>query len=86
MIVNQPAQKRKKIALVANSAWSMYNFRIDLIRHLLLSFDVLIIAPKDAFAEDLEKAGCSYLDIRFNNRSENPLQDYALLKSLERIY
>ncbi|HET7000990.1 MAG TPA: glycosyltransferase family 4 protein [Puia sp.] len=86
MIVNQPEQQRKKIALVANSAWSMYNFRIDLIRHLLLHFNVLIIAPKDEFAEDLKKAGCSYLDIRFNNRSENPLQDYALLKSLERIY
>jgi len=86
MIVNQPEQQRKKIALVANSAWSMYNFRIDLIRHLLLYFDVLIIAPKDEFTEDLKKAGCSYLDIHFNNRSENPLQDYALLKSLERIY
>jgi len=86
MIVNQPEQQRKKIALVANSAWSMYNFRIDLIRHLLLHFDVLIIAPKDEFTEDLKKAGCSYLDIHFNNRSENPLQDYALLKSLERIY
>ena len=86
MIVNQTEQKRKKIALVANSAWSMYNFRIDLIRHLLLSFDVLVIAPRDEFAEDLKKAGCSYLDIHFNNRSENPLQDYALLKSLERIY
>ncbi len=86
MIVNKPEQRKKKIALVANSAWSMYNFRIDLIRHLLLSFDVLVIAPKDEFADDLVKAGCSYLDIRFNNRSENPLQDYALLKSLERIY
>jgi glycosyltransferase involved in cell wall biosynthesis len=86
MIENQPEPGRKKIALVANSAWSMYNFRIDPIRHLLLNFDVLIIAPKDEFAEDLKKAGCSYQDIRFNNRSENPLQDYALLKSLERIY
>ena len=86
MIENQPEQRRKKIALVANSTWSIYNFRIDLIRHLLLSFDVLIIAPGDEFAEDLKKAGCSYVDIRFNNRSENPLQDYALLKSLERIY
>jgi glycosyltransferase involved in cell wall biosynthesis len=86
MIVNQLERKRKKIALVANSAWSVYNFRIDLIRHLLLSFEVLVIAPGDEFAEDLEKAGCSYLDIRFNNRSENPLQDYALLKSLEAVY
>jgi glycosyltransferase involved in cell wall biosynthesis len=86
MIVNQPEQRRKKIALVANSAWSVYNFRIDLIRHLLENFEVLVIAPKDEFAEDLKNAGCSYLDIHFNNRSENPLQDYALLKSLQHIY
>ncbi len=47
---------------------------------------MLIIAPKDDFAEELTKAGCAYQDIHFNNRSENPLQDYALYKSLKRIY
>jgi glycosyltransferase involved in cell wall biosynthesis len=86
MILNQPEQQKKKIALVANSAWSVYNFRMDLIRHLLIRFQVLIIAPVDDFAEELKKAGCTYLDIRFNNRSENPLRDYALYKSLKRIY
>jgi glycosyltransferase involved in cell wall biosynthesis len=86
MIVNQPVNLKKKIALVANSAWSVYNFRMDLIRHLLSDFEVLIIAPRDEFAEELEKAGCIYLDIRFNNRSENPLLDFALYKSLKSIY
>ncbi|HCL83889.1 MAG TPA: glycosyl transferase [Chitinophagaceae bacterium] len=86
MIVNQPEKQKKKIALVANSAWSLFNFRMDLIRHLLLRFDVLIIAPRDEFAAELEMAGCVYLDIRFNNRSENPLLDYFLYKSLKRIY
>lgn len=86
MIVNQPENQKKKIALVANSAWSVYNFRLDLIRHLLLRFEVLIIAPKDEFASELTKAGCGFLDIHFNNRSENPLLDYALYKSLKRIY
>ena len=86
MITNEPAQHKKKITLVANSTWSVYNFRMDLIRHLLLSFDVLIIAPKDEFAEELIKAGCTYHDIHFNNRSENPMLDYSLYKSLERIY
>ncbi len=86
MNANQPEKRRKKIMLVANSAWSVYNFRIDLIRHLLLRFDVLIIAPRDAFVSELENAGCSYLDIRFNNRSENPLKDYILYRSLKKIY
>jgi glycosyltransferase involved in cell wall biosynthesis len=86
MIDIQPEQTRKKIALVANSAWSVYNFRMDLIRHLLTRFDVLVIAPKDEFADELTKAGCAYLDIRFNNRSENPLLDVALYRSLKKIY
>ncbi len=86
MIVHQPAQLKKKIALVANSAWSVYNFRMDLVSHLLLRFEVLIIAPQDEFVAELKQAGCAYLDIRFNNRSENPLLDYSLYKSLKKIY
>ncbi len=85
MIVNRPEQK-KKIALVANSTWSVYNFRMDLIRHLLMRFELLVIAPKDEFAEVLIKTGCNYLDISFNNRSENPFLDYKLYRSLKRIY
>ena len=86
MIIHQPEKHKKKIALVANSTWSVYNFRMDLIRHLLICFDVLIIAPRDEFAEELEKAGCQYRDIQFNNRSENPFLDYVLYKSLRNIY
>ncbi len=86
MIVNQPELKRKKIALVANSAWSVYNFRMDLILHLLANYEILIISPEDDFSEELKKAGCSFLNIHFNNRSENPLRDFALFRSLERIY
>jgi glycosyltransferase involved in cell wall biosynthesis len=85
MIVNRPEQ-RKKIALVANSTWSVYNFRMDLVHHLLMRFELLVIAPKDEFAEVLIKTGCNYLDISFNNRSENPFLDYKLYRSLKRIY
>jgi len=86
MIAKQTEKQKKKIALVANSAWSVYNFRMDLIRHLLPRFAVLIIAPRDSFSAELEKEGCSYLDIRFNNRSENPLKDFLLYRSLKKIY
>src|SRR5450432_1944303 len=86
MNANHTEKHKKKITLVANSAWSVYNFRIDLIRHLLLRFDVLIVAPRDLFVSELEKAGCSYLEIHFNNRSENPLRDYMLYRSLKKIY
>ncbi len=60
-----PGQHKKKITLVANSTWSVYNFRLGLIRHLFIKLVlyVLIVAPRDEFAEELIKAGCSYHDI-----------------------
>jgi hypothetical protein len=81
MNANQPEKRRKKITLVANSAWSVYNFRIDLIRHLLLRFEVLIIAPR--MLAQSWKCRLFLPDIRFNNRSENPLKDYILYRSLK---
>jgi glycosyltransferase involved in cell wall biosynthesis len=86
MTVTLPEKQKKKIALVANSTWSVYNFRMDLVRHLLPRFDVLVIAPKDDFASELTKAGCRYIHIQFNNRSENPWLDFALYRSLRKIY
>ena len=86
MNVSLTGQPRKKIALVANSSWSVYNFRMDLVRHLLARFEVLIIAPRDEFADELTLAGCRFVEIRFNNRSENPVADYTLYRSLQRIY
>ena len=86
MSENQPVRKKKLIALVANSAWSVYNFRMDLIRHLVLRFDVLVIAPEDEFAAELKKEGCWFLNVQFSNRSKNPLQDFSLYRSLKKIY
>jgi len=80
-------QDKRLIAFVSNSAWSVYNFRIDVIRHLIKKgFDVLVIAPNDENSALLEAEGCNYLPIDFNNRHENPLQDYTLYNQLKSLY
>jgi glycosyltransferase involved in cell wall biosynthesis len=77
----------KLIALVSNSAWSLYNFRLDVIRSLLANgFNVLVIAPDDEFSALLVSEGCLYSPINFNNRSKNPLCDFSLYFQLKRIY
>jgi glycosyltransferase involved in cell wall biosynthesis len=86
MTENQPVPGKKKIALVANSAWSVYNFRLDLVRHLVPRYEVLVIAPEDEFAAALVQEGCVFLPVVFNNRSENPFRDYAFYRSLKAIY
>jgi glycosyltransferase involved in cell wall biosynthesis len=77
----------KLIALVSNSTWAVYNFRIDLVRFLCRrGYRVLVIAPEDEFAGLLEKEGCIYSPISFNNRSENPFRDLELYFRLKTIY
>ncbi len=82
----EPVEK-KMIAFVSNSAWSVYNFRLDVIRHLhKKGYHILVIAPDDEFSVFLIKEGCTYISIEFNNRSENPLDDLNLYRQLKAIY
>jgi glycosyltransferase involved in cell wall biosynthesis len=79
--------REKLVALVSNSAWAVYNFRLDIIRYLRRSnYQVLVIAPDDEFSPLLIEEGCMYIPIKFNNRSENPLRDYGLYCQLKSIY
>ena len=78
---------RPKIALVANTSWSIYNFRLGLIIQLQKSgFQVLIIAPQDDFSTKLTEIGCEFIPIRLDNYGINPLNDISIIFQLRRIY
>ena len=84
---NNIKESGRLIAFVSNSAWSVYNFRLDVIRHLHKNgFSLLVIAPDDEYTSLLIEEGCDYINIHFNNRSENPLQDLSLYNQLKKIY
>jgi len=77
----------KLIAFVSSNAWSVYNFRLDVIRHLLArGFRILVIAPGDEYSSQLVKEGCSFINIHFDNKGENPVQDISLYSQLKKIY
>jgi glycosyltransferase involved in cell wall biosynthesis len=77
----------KLIAFVSNSAWSVFNFRLDVIRSLMeAGHQVLVIAPDDEYSTDLIEAGCRFIPIEFNNKTANPFSDYAFYKRLKAIY
>ena len=53
-----------KIALVANSTWNIYNFRLNVIDRLIAEgHDVVVIAPIDEYVEYKEKYPMSYTSI-----------------------
>lgn len=79
--------KNKMIAFVSNSAWSVYNFRLDVIRFLMDSgYEIIVIAPNDEYSIHLTQLGCRFVHIDFNNKTENPILDYIFFKRLKRIY
>lgn len=79
--------KNKLIAFVSNSAWSVYNFRMDVINSLLgQGYDVLILAPDDDYSINLKEAGCQFVPIDFNNKTANPFADWIFYRQLKSLY
>ena len=77
----------KKLALVANTAWSMFNFRHGLLSRLINDgYQLTIIAPHDEFSNKLQEMGCAVIDLTMEAKGTNPLQDLKLIYNLYRIY
>ncbi len=75
------------ICFVSNSAWSIYNFRIDVIRHFISrGCTVFVMAAQDEYAALLQQEGCRFIPVHFNNRTENPFTDFALYTHLKSLY
>lgn len=75
------------IAFVSNNSWSVYNFRLAIIKFLQQKgFTILVIAPDDAYSQLLVKEGCIYEMVSFNNRSVSPLADLSYYRQLKQLY
>ena len=79
----------KKVAIVANSTWNIYNFRLHLIHQLYSQgYHVTIITPTDTFLPLVYK-NVSVLHIPLQKllpQSKNPINDLSLLYELYKIY
>ncbi|RYF99398.1 MAG: glycosyltransferase family 1 protein [Chitinophagaceae bacterium] len=77
----------KRIAFVSNSAWSVYNFRLDVIQSLIAAgHQVLVFAPADDFSGALRESGCEFVPINFNNKTINPFTDLGFYRQLRKLY
>jgi len=77
------------IALVANSTWNIYNFRLNVIDRLLAEgHKVIVIAPIDEYLEYKEKyPKVKHYSLRSLDRdSTNPIKDLILIAELVRKY
>ncbi len=77
------------VALVANTTWNIYNFRLNVIDRLHSEgWNVAVLAPIDEYLEYKEKYPyVTHINIRTLNRdSKNPLRDILLTLELIRRY
>jgi glycosyltransferase involved in cell wall biosynthesis len=82
-------KKIKTVALVANSTWNIYNFRLNLIdKFIAEGMDVVVIAPVDEYLTYKEKyPTVRHYGLRLLDRdSTNPIKDFLLLLELIRRY
>lgn len=80
------AGSRPQVAIVANSAWNIVNFRSGLIRALQGDgWDVVILAPRDKYAASIEALGCRFVELSMNCWCTNPWSDYLLLRRLKHL-
>ncbi len=76
-----------RIAIVLNTSWNIFNFRMGLIKSLIDNgHDVIAIAPEDEYSKTLVDAGCIYEKVTMDSRGANPVKDMALTYELYRIY
>ena len=77
----------KKIAIVLNSSWQAYNFRLNLARALKeYGYKVVFIAPYDKKYSDLLKNEFDFYNIDIDPKGINPINDFKTMISLYKLY
>ena len=68
-----------RVMLVENTAWSLVNFRLPLIRTLKENgFEVLTASPPDEYASKLTTEGIHHVPIPMSRKGTNPVEDAVL--------
>ncbi|HPH47095.1 MAG TPA: glycosyltransferase family 4 protein [Chryseolinea sp.] len=76
-----------RIAIVLNTSWNIYNFRMSFVRTLIdQGYEVHTIAPNDEYTKFLTEAGCIHHKVRMDSRGANFIKDSALIAELFLIY
>lgn len=75
-----------KIAIIANSAWYLHNFRTELLRQLRRQgHDPVAISPRDGYERSLREQGFEHIDLPLRPAGTSPLGELATLHRLRRL-
>lgn len=76
-----------RIAVVSNTAWNLFNFRLNLIHQLMAAgHTVVAVAPTDAFADKLKANGVEFAPVPISTSGVNPLVEMLSVWRLRSIF
>lgn len=80
-------KKKQTVAIVLNTSWNIYNFRLGLLRALEKEgYKIVTIAPRDEYSQKLEALGYAYREIKINNSGTNPIEEIKLIYDFVKLY
>jgi glycosyltransferase involved in cell wall biosynthesis len=86
-LTSKKAVSAKKIAIVANTSWYVYNLRLGVIRRLKEEgYEVLVITPKDSYTHYLLSEDYQHVDINIQSKGKSLFSDLRYFRKLLQIY
>src|SRR5688572_29307413 len=80
------AHDSRRIALIANSGWYLYNFRQNLIRELQQDgYAVIAVSPTDEYARRLISNGTLHRHVPLEGGSTNPVRALRTILALRQV-
>lgn len=77
----------KTVVVVVNTSWNIYNFRLNLMRALRdEGFNVLALAPYDAYSDKLRAEGFDWVHLPLDNDSTNLFRELQQIKDFYKLY
>lgn len=77
---------KKKIAFVSNDTFSLYNFRIGVIRHFAQKYEVVIVASEDEYSTFFKNEGIRVIPLSLKVKTATIFDDIKTIKSFYKIY
>jgi glycosyltransferase involved in cell wall biosynthesis len=76
-----------RIAVVANTAWYLYNFRLNLMLALKAAgYSVVAVAPDDAYAQRIRDAGFTFAPVKISGGGTHPVREFCSVLRLISIF
>ncbi len=77
----------KRVLILVNRDFVLYNFRLELVERLLESgYEVSIALPYGEKVDEMIDMGCSYYNVRIDKRGTNPFRDLPLIKAYKSLF